>query len=343
MMKRTTWKRFSIVLALMMLLTACGTHTNSATPNQDQQTENENTAAGYVTTDGMEFLSYYTSGYASDTGFYRRHLREDSSENICYVDFATGQEIVLCNQPNCTHDSDSCNAWVSGCDQYGNIFKVIPVADKLILLRAGWSEYLKSYPGRVDIMNPDGTNRHTIMEFPLSTGFGDVSCGGYVRDEENLYFAAYDAETWNYTLYQINVKNETVVPICELPEEQEQIIGCTKKELVLSCTPAAGLGMIREQKKNLTTKIIRLNPVTGEKTDLFSHSACDYGTCADDKFYIVNSLNKTICTYDLIEGNLLQEVPLSDADRFNWETVTWPHGVYDGISPSHFKEWKGGI
>lgn len=329
MMKKTMWKQFSLELAITILLTACGTHTNSSMPNQDKQSENGNTATGYVTTDGMEFLSYYTSGYASDTGFYRRHLREDSSENICYVDFATGQEIVLCNQPNCMHDSDSCNAWVSGRDEYGNLFKVIPVADKLILLRGGWSENLKSYPGRVEIMNLDGTNRHTIMEFPLSTGFGHVSCGGYARNEENLYFIAYNAETWIYTLYQINAKKETVVPICELPEEEEQIIGCTKEELILSYTPG-GSAMSREQRRNLTTKIIRLNPATGEKTDLFEHPACDYGTCADEKFYILNSLDKTICTYDLMKGNLLQKVPVAGADQLNWETVAWPHGFYDG-------------
>lgn len=40
------------------------------------------------------------SGYGSDTGYYSFRLREDASASLCYLDYASGREIVLCSQPN---------------------------------------------------------------------------------------------------------------------------------------------------------------------------------------------------------------------------------------------------
>lgn len=328
MVNKTMWKRAAILMALAVCLTACGS-TKNPSEMQGNSQQTENTAVGGVTTNGLEFLSYYTGGYASDTGFYTGHIRDGGHHNICYVDFATGQEVVLCNQINCTHDSDACNSWIAG-NGDGPVYKTIPVGDKVVLLYQGLIDcFGDATPSYVAIMNPDGTNRHIIQELGLSTGLGTVDCGGYVRDMENLYFITSNAETFSYTLRRVHVPTETVEKICDLEGEEEQIIGCIGKDLILSYTPG-GTGMNREKRQKMKTKIVRLNLDTREKVELLEHPACDYGACADGKFYVVNSLTKTICTYDLTDGALLQEVPVADSTLLDWETVVWPHGVYDG-------------
>ncbi len=320
------WGLMLTSIALISLLVACGDSVNQEVPDPNQS--NHNSISG-VTTQELEFLSYYTGGYASDTGFYTSHVRDGGHHNICYVDFATGQEVVLCNQINCTHDSDACNSWIAG-NGDGPVYKTIPVGDKVVLLYQGLIDrFGDATPSYVAIMNPDGTNRHIIQELGLSTGLGTVDCGGYVRDTENLYFITSNAETFSYTLRRVHVPTETVEEICDLEGEEEQIIGCTEKDLILSYTPG-GTGMNREKRQKMKTKIVRLNLDTREKVELLEHPACDYGTCADGKFYVVNSLEKTICTYDLTDGALLQEVPVADPTLLDWETVVWPHGIYDG-------------
>lgn len=265
---------------------------------------------------GVEWLNDRAGGYSSTSGFYRTQLRSDQlAQNLLYIDFATGQELYLCSQPNCTHDSDSCSSWLS---LSGALTRVIPVGEKVVILYGG-----NSYaPGEnskphILLMNPDGSERKTLASFESTDMVAAMPRGGLARDEENLYFVLQSQDVNTRTLYAVNVVTEQVTPVCALSEEEEKIVGGAGSELVLSYTP--GAYSLENDAADLTTQFIRLDPKTGTVTPLFSCAYLDTLLgCIDGKAYLLNS-DGTLYSYDLQTGeSAAVKTDLPAIDYINW-------------------------
>lgn len=116
-------KRFaalSLTLTLALSLVGCGgpkvvtvTPEEAATPAPQQETENQPAAtpAGDFYTISSNYLT--GSGFNTGDAWYslENHL------GYCLVtktDYATATRRVLCSVPGCTHDSESCPAWLPG-------------------------------------------------------------------------------------------------------------------------------------------------------------------------------------------------------------------------------------
>ena len=314
-MKQKVVSIVSLLLLGAILLTGCGQkYENMLSPEFAPET------APAVTT-GIEVLRDDTvKDFNSSSGIYRTIYREkDGSENICYTDFATGQEIVLCSQLNCRHDSEACASWIPLSEA---VIRPIPVGNKLVLLHGGnpnFAEMLgEAARAKVEIMNLDGTDRHTIHSFEATDMVPTLPRAGLARSANTLYFAIESSLAGNRTIYAANVEMEQVEPIYVMEGEEERIIGGTQDALILEYTPGAyDMG---NDAKDLVTQVVKLDLNTREVTPLFKHPYQSAGACANGS-YLSLQQDHMLHIYDLETGAEMASKPVVLDETFCWEDM----------------------
>lgn len=117
---------------------------------------------------------------------------------ILYVDHGSDKVVKLCGRPDCSHDTEDCNAHVPGANRiwyYEGYLYVM--ADETILLEDG-----QTFEHRYNLwrLNPDGSNHEIIMnlnEFAASVGGITASPEDYIRDRLviNVYGKKEDSAT----------------------------------------------------------------------------------------------------------------------------------------------------
>lgn len=282
-------------------------------------------------TNGVEVLreDLVDDGFPSSSGYYRVISQEDQiAFNVCYTDFATRQEIYLCNQPNCTHDNESCTSWFP---LDNAITYPVPVGDKLVLIHGavpGYAEVMKEDGvAQVILMNPDGSEQKTIARFSSTDRIASVPPGGLARDNENVYFVLESDIDGTRTLYAANINTETVEPLYVMPEPGEKIVGGVGDELVLSYSPETY--DLSVEGRDMTSYVVRFNPDTQMVTPLFSHPYLDANICADGKYFRL-AADGTIYVYDLETGEILSEKPTSLIAETHYENYFESEGYFDG-------------
>ncbi len=216
------------------------------------------------------------SGYGSDTGYYSFRLREDASASLCYLDYASGREIVLCSQPNCTHDSDACPAWYP----FDNGLRAVPVGDRLIVLQGGSPNYVDLLGAdatpKIQVMNPDGSDRQEpdgsdrqeTFAFPAGSWVSTLPRGGFARDDRYLYFTVTDQSAGANARTLCAADGEgKVFALCALPEDEERIAGGDGQSLILTCMP----GSSDLSGQDYMTQVLRLDLEQMQMTPLFSY------------------------------------------------------------------------
>lgn len=271
----------------------------------------------------------YIDGYASDEGYYRMVPRADGSNNLCYIDFATKQEIYLCSQPNCTHDNNTCTAWfptVTG------LHLPIPVGDRVILIHGGASGYEEvlgddSLP-HIDIMQPDGSDRKTIFTFPASSSIAPLVMDSLACDDEYVYFCVenYSAEATTRTLCAVSSQTGEVFSLMDLPEVEQKIAGVDGTALLFSYV--ADQYDLSQNIADVDVSVMRYDVSDGSQTPLFSHKYTDVGTCGTDAYWLLSS-DSVLHGYDLKTGETRFEAPVSLPDELD---LTQLHcdGLFDG-------------
>ena len=310
------------VLSCVMLLTGCGQKETETSKIGDLS----NVAA--TIPDRIEVLhDDPVESYASASGLYRTIKREkDGSKNISYIDFASGQEIVLCSQLNCRHDSDACTSWTPV--SQGQL-RPIPVGNKLVLLHGGNPKFAEilgdASRARVEIMNLDGTDRHEIHAFEATDMVPTLPRAGLARSADTLYFAIESSLAGNRTIYAVNIASEQVEPIYVMEGEEERIIGGTQDALILEYTP--GAYDMSNDPKDLVTQVVKLDLGTKETTALFTHPFQSVGTCANGS-YLSLQQDQQLHIYDLETGAETAVRPVVLDEAFHWEYMQCS-GVFD--------------
>lgn len=149
--------------------------------------------------------------FMSETGYY--YITEKETElkdgtfgqHIMYMDFVTKQEVYLCAEPSCKHNSKNCTA-VLACEEFGSeplifvcndvlyivsrnnnsegslatVFPDEDLADKIGIELGGSSEI----PVVIYSMGLDGTNRTKEYTFDQGINLDNV----VLYDKEDLYF-----------------------------------------------------------------------------------------------------------------------------------------------------------
>lgn len=158
-----------ICMLALFLLSACSP--NNADALQPDSVYQNNISESVGTSDSAENLekeidnSYnmilpceenvYGSG--NDSGFYRIRKNSDGSRNILFTDYATAQEVILCSNPNCTHNVENCTSYIPATN--GQIW-VAATDENIFVIYSSW--YGES---KIEIADLDGTNRNVIYTF----------------------------------------------------------------------------------------------------------------------------------------------------------------------------------
>ena len=162
MKKHSVWKLLVVVLAMAAMLSAC-----QSTQNKASETVN-NTADSDAALTLCQ--SYDEDGYYMADVFYT----DSTNANLTYFDFASKKQIFLCEQPGCTHDTESCRSYSTGIPQ------IYVINDGLVLFEMAPDE---TKPANIQLADKDGSNRRPLMEFPADCLVLDP----VYHDGQNLY------------------------------------------------------------------------------------------------------------------------------------------------------------
>lgn len=147
----------------LLCLTACS-EPESAQKSVPPQAEPISAAAEISHIAYNDFLSTYV---AAPNGLYLLQNIYPASTSICYIDMQTQQEIFLCSDPNCTHDSDRCTSYLPVTDGFFS-YSLAFYQDKLYLFRTtGTTEQ----PPALIELSLDGAERRTILELQSGESF----------------------------------------------------------------------------------------------------------------------------------------------------------------------------
>lgn len=161
-----------LLLALMMLLTACGRNDDSS--QQSSAAPHGQTGSGSQTASetsvGISNWNKLRMNWNGKLGVYSaiepkalasggKASMVGTSSNyflLTFFDYDKLDGTVLCNKPNCKHDSGTCNAYfpINGTSRNESV--LFEMNDKIYIIAKG----------TVYAMNEDGTNRSKILQLP---------------------------------------------------------------------------------------------------------------------------------------------------------------------------------
>lgn len=237
------------ILLAVSCLTGCSSNGSSAAGGQEE-------------TAGMSGdLSLLTAGSiyndcGTEHGYY--YLNENG-DHIMYIDYASRQEIYLCNRPGCKHDTDECPSYINEDERLsGN--SLFYYKDHMYLfsheydndgttaidyMGDGAADQLDmsvvSAPAALYQMNPDGTERKKVFTFDEGMALEDtVLCddGGLYFTLKKLTSEQVDDQTTTVSseermLVRVDAAQWKKEEICHM-EDQGGIIGCYGGKLVTS-------------------------------------------------------------------------------------------------------------
>ncbi len=161
----------------------------------------------------------------TDAGFYyltpekQRAVGNDAC-NIKYIDFATKQEIFLCDSPNCTHDTPDCNSYVDCLRQNCQLFAAY---SHLIMIGSFANEDGEGEFYGIKIRDLDGKNEVTLVR--TSDG-GGIDLYGFAADPDHIYYVAVERQEdeqargyYTHILKSVDIHTKEVVSIHDLGED----------------------------------------------------------------------------------------------------------------------------
>lgn len=270
-------------LAACLLLAACGQTAPSA-PSVPAASSAQSASAGVETQAGeLEYLSASPDniGYGAegDQGFYYIQDSIDRA-NLHFIDAASGQDIVLCSNPSCTHDSDACPACFTGSPYLaftgGKLFLLFDVS--------GSGEE----PGHVDVVEPDGSGRRTVYTFALNQSLG----GSVAGDGKNLYFllATYEGDSPAMSLVRLNLAEGSLTELCKV-DNSTFLMGVACGKLMLKTIGGeSGTGGSPDDFYTQRHTLKAVDPATGEATPVLEWTQDEYWELvADDSLYLLSA------------------------------------------------------
>ena len=215
-MKKLPVKPLCAVLTCALLLSSCaaggGSEASSAVSSsvpdaQRTQTQPETIQAG----ESGHTLSLCVS--ATDSGMYLSGTFRQGFSNLLYMDFSTRQEVFLCGNPNCAHDTDACTSYFS-IDEGLEPFPVTAGNSLLLIQNGQWYDL----PASIKIADLNGENRRVLF-----TGASGQNIGpGFYTDETGryVYFSVStvtEAAQEKRELCRLDTADGTLVPLLEYP------------------------------------------------------------------------------------------------------------------------------
>lgn len=274
---------------------------------------------------------------STDAGMYRIVYEELPDQTwahrIYYVDYATAQEIVLCNDSSCNHDTDRCSGIIkdsnllypqlfiyknqlyvfSPCDDSGTINMITGDSDAFAVTTGCACLYQ---------MNLDGTNRRHMLDFPADAAIDEnvfewngqlLFCEKKIEKTESSDGVIYSMGV-ERKLVSLDVDNGALSEVTDFPEElavcgtyQDRLV-CKRLVYPEGYTEEDMVDMTYEEWADLMKQsrntYVFFDIATGTETEICSVSEKDYfDDCmvVADKMYISTGRPEILCV-DLKTG-----------------------------------------
>ena len=200
-------RAFAATLAACLLLAGCGGEPSSAPAGSDGP------AALETVDDRLAYVSRSPIsigfGAEGDAGFYYTDMSEDYSHgNIHFIDKESHQDVILCSNPGCAHDTDACPAYL------GNRRPELAwTGGKVVLFYQGMDTDETKVLPHIDVMNPDGSDRHKVCDLEANQEYN----GGVAASGDSLYFllSTYEANGYSTELVRLNLTSGSLVTVCK--------------------------------------------------------------------------------------------------------------------------------
>jgi hypothetical protein len=249
-------KRIALLsLTAVLLLSGCAAPAGEPAPgNQGGST---GPSAGTDSPSGP--LTYFEtySGVGTREGYYylTEEVKEDADGrnylSLLYLDYATRQEVYLCNKPDCAHDNDRCSAYIAA--EIPGDCSLLAWEDKLYLFCSSYTVGMSvgdgytgngvtsAVPPALYRLNRDGTGREKVAELSSGQVFGSavlLAKGPYLYAAvETLVSKSSDdggfvtTEATDSTLMEFDSRSGAARQVCSLKEQR--VIGAYDDRLVI--------------------------------------------------------------------------------------------------------------
>ena len=351
-------KWIALLLAGLVIcnLSACGNGNSDQNISQGNEYSsigdqgNQNTQASDKTNSasGLTSLIHRTGLFnrycSTEDGFY--YLTEEDSEladgsyapHLMYMDYATCQEVYLCSDSSCQHNTEDCTSVLAGASSDGRIFiwdGYLYFLDRspdtsgstvINILGDSGSANVEADQAELYRMNLDGSGRERIYSFDADATVEDVALGS----NSGLYFVtkklgASDSGSGTYTttsdrqLICLNPNSGEAKSVCSLDFGDGlnwEIIGSSDDKVILKAYQYPD-GMTEEEAaaldensyldllKNSQIVYASLELSTGEKTQVYSQAAGGNSSSEavlDGCLYASNESSQDIVKIDLATG-----------------------------------------
>lgn len=275
-------RAFAAALAACLLLAGCGGEPSSAPAGPGG-------SALETADDRLVFLSRSPdrlgNGAEGESGYYYTAASEDSSYcSIRFIDKESHQDVVLCSNPGCGHNTDACPAYL------GNKLPELAWAGgKVVLFYQEMSDGQNDELPHIDVMAPDGSNRHKVCDLAANQEYS----GGVAASGESLYFllSTYEANGYSTELVRLNLTSGSLVTVCKV-EKTTFLMGVACGQLIVKhfgmLEGESRLSDISEQRHILTA----IDPTTGAKSTVAEWKQDEgWEVIADDKLFLLSMPN----------------------------------------------------
>lgn len=279
-------RAFAAALAACLLLAGCGGEPSSAPAGSDGP------AALETVDDRLAYVSRSPIsigfGAEGDAGFYYTDMSEDYSHgNIHFIDKESHQDVILCSDPGCAHDTDACPAYL------GNRRPELAwTGGKVVLFYQGMDTDETKVLPHIDVMNPDGSDRHKVCDLEANQEYN----GGVAASGDSLYFllSTYEANGYSTELVRLNLTSGSLVTVCKV-EKTTFLMGVACGQLIVKHfgmpEGESQLSDISEQRHILTA----IDPTTGAKSTVAEWKQDEgWEVIADDKLFLFSMPNDVL-------------------------------------------------
>lgn len=239
---------------------------------------------------------------SSQEGYYHSDIYYGAGASICYLDYETMQDVVLCSSPNCTHDSDACPAFYPF-DGRTLLGGVRVVGDTLLALQTVPGETTVPH---IDRLGLDGSYQNCLAEFGANQQLpGDIETD-YYTDGSFLYFVLNDVDPETAkrsgSVVSVSLSSGEVKTVYECPEAvtQLKIFTAFDRSLVLYEVQAKSLSEISE-------RFFVRNVDTGDEQESDWRSDDTTATMANGRYlWTVDEIAQTLIRCDMVSNDTCQ-------------------------------------
>ena len=257
------------------------------------------------------------NGCGTDEGYYNVQSNVAGGEYYCitYVDYATKQEVILCSDSSCRHDSERCTAVIPPLwGEFGEMFfygehlyYLVTDWDNEGVISAGgysakgdfWNDPANAITPQLYRMNPDGTNRELVYTFgagerveSFAVGDGDgiwfVTKEPTIERDENTGTSRYGSK--NRAAVRLDLNERKIVeqiPLFYKDNIQKEFIGVSGSRMIFG-----GIAYPDGKSALDYMDILAPSPIVGDTSGMAEYlefmSTCEYA------FFALNVVDKTM-------------------------------------------------